>query len=147
MLESGDVWHLVNRLADDGEFSAPTEAGQGGGGGLFRGHRTDGGVLAGALRVERAEGGGDGGGELYGGAGRLGGGQPVYVAVRRARWADHAAPRGGGASERPVSRSVASEDGPRRSAIVADSANTGGDGPWRWGSCRSRGCGRFMSRP
>src|SRR5690348_10952117 len=29
MLESGDVRHLVGRLADDVEFSAPTEAGRG----------------------------------------------------------------------------------------------------------------------
>jgi hypothetical protein len=29
MLESGDVRHLVNRLADNVEFSAPTEAGWG----------------------------------------------------------------------------------------------------------------------
>jgi len=29
MLESGDVRHLVNRLAEDVDFSAPTEAGRG----------------------------------------------------------------------------------------------------------------------
>jgi hypothetical protein len=29
MLQSGDVGHLVNRLAEDVEFSAPTEAGHG----------------------------------------------------------------------------------------------------------------------
>jgi hypothetical protein len=29
MLESGDVRHLINRLAEDVEFSAPTETGRG----------------------------------------------------------------------------------------------------------------------
>jgi len=29
MLESGDVRHLINRLAEDVDFSAPTEAGRG----------------------------------------------------------------------------------------------------------------------